>query len=55
MTVLGSYRNSPFVTGNNGGSDNVALKTENFVEMEDKWEELADYPFSNQEYVYIKI
>ena len=41
---LGSYRNSPFVTGS---YETNGLKTEILDYDSEKWEQLADYPFSN--------
>ena len=44
VLALGSYRNSPFVTGH--GSSTNGLKTEMLDYDSEKWEQLADYPFS---------
>ena len=41
---LGSYRNSPFVTGHLSSTN--GLKTEILDYDSQKWEQLADYPFS---------
>ena len=41
---LGFYRNSPFVTGS---YETNGLKTEILNYDSEKWEQLADYPFSN--------
>ena len=47
VLALGSYLNSPFVTGDNNGFNNNGLKTE-ILDLEAKeWVQLADYPFSN--------
>ena len=47
VLALGSYRNSPFVTGDNNGFNSNGLKTE-ILDLEAKeWVQLADYPFSN--------
>ena len=43
--ALGSYRNSPFVTGQNSGSN--GLKTEILNRGSGEWEQAGDYPFSN--------
>ena len=42
---LGSYRNPPFVTGHDSSTN--GLKTEMLDCDSEKWEQLADYPFSN--------
>ena len=42
---LGSYRDSPFVTGQYSSTN--GLKTEILDYDHEKWEQLADYPFSN--------
>ena len=44
VNALGSYKNSPFVTG--GLSSTNGLKTEIFDLMAKKWKQLADYPFT---------
>ena len=44
--ALGSYRNSPFVTGSWGGSG--ILKTEILDYKAQKWTEVKDYPFSSE-------
>ena len=43
VMALGSYRNSPFVTGS---YETNGLKTEILDYDSEKWEQLADYPFS---------
>ena len=49
---LGSYRNSPFVTG--GYSSTYGLKTEILDYEAGQWNIAADYPFSNSDrYVYL--
>ena len=45
VLALGSYRNSPFVTGH--GSSTNGLKTEILNYKSGTWEEAAGYPFSN--------
>ena len=45
VLALGSYRNSPFVTGQNAATD--GLKTEILVYGADEWAETTEYPFSN--------
>ena len=45
VTSLGSYRQSPFVTGND--DEKTGLKTEILDYNNGKWVEAADYPFSN--------
>ena len=45
VMALGSYRNSPFVTGHYSSTN--GLKTEILDYNSQKWEQLADYPFSN--------
>ena len=45
VSVLGSYRNSPFVTGHN--SETNGLKTEILNYGLGDWEQAVDYPFSN--------
>ena len=45
VMALGSYRNSPFVTGHYSSTN--GLKTEILDYDSQKWEQLADYPFSN--------
>ena len=47
VLALGSYRNSPFVTGDNSGFNNNGLKTEILDLKAKEWVQLADYPFSN--------
>ena len=43
--ALGSYKNSPFVTGQNIASN--GLKTEILNLGSGEWEQAGDYPFSN--------
>ena len=43
--ALGSYRNSPFVTGQDSSTN--GLKTEILNYEEQNWQQVADYPFSN--------
>ena len=45
VMALGSYRNSPFVTGH--GSSTNGLKTEILNYKSGTWEEGIEYPFSN--------
>ena len=45
VMALGSYRNSPFVTGH--GSSTNGLKTEILNYKSGTWEEGSEYPFSN--------
>ena len=45
ILALGSYRNSPFVTGQ--ASKTNGLKTEIFDMEANEWVQLDDYPFSN--------
>ena len=45
VLVLGSYRNSPFVTGHNSYTN--GLKTEILDYEAGEWKQTADYPFSN--------
>ena len=45
IDVLGSYRNSPFVTGH--GSSENGLKTEILNYGSGEWEQAGDYPFSS--------
>ena len=49
--ALGSYRNSPFVTGNSPFLDVFiyGLKTEILDYEAGQWKQSADYPFSNGE------
>ena len=42
VLALGSYRNSPFVTGHSSG-----LNTEILDYEAGQWKQAADYPFSN--------
>ena len=44
---LGSYRQSPFITGNDDYYGKTGLKTEILDYNNGKWVEAADYPFSN--------
>ena len=44
VMALGSYRNSPFVTGHYSSTN--GLKTEILDYDSQEWEHLADYPFS---------
>ena len=46
VLALGSYRNSPFVTGDFNGLPN-GLKTEILDYEAGEWKQAADYPFSN--------
>ena len=48
--ALGSYRNSPFVTGHNSATN--GLKTEILNYESKEWEQAGDYPFSNR-YWYV--
>ena len=43
VMAIGSYRNSPFVTGS---YETNGLKTEILDYDSEKWEQLADFPFS---------
>ena len=43
--ALGSYQNSPFVTGHYSSTN--GLKTEILNYDSEEWKQLADYPFSN--------
>ena len=43
--ALGSYRNSPFVTGQNSATN--GLKTEILNYSLGEWVQVDDYPFSN--------
>ena len=43
--ALGSYKNSPFVTGQDSSTN--GLKTEIFDLEAKEWVQFADYPFSN--------
>ena len=43
--ALGSYRNSPFVTGHHSSTN--GLKTEILNYGSKEWEQAGDYPFSN--------
>ena len=43
--ALGSYKNSPFVTGHDSSSN--GLKTEILNLGSGEWEQAGDYPFSN--------
>ena len=45
VLALGSYKNSPFVTGQESSTN--GLKTEIFDFEAKEWSQLADYPFSN--------
>ena len=45
VLALGSYKNSPFVTGHDSGSN--GLKTEILNLGSGEWEQAGDYPFSN--------
>ena len=45
--ALGSYRNSPFVTGQNSLTN--GLKTEILNYGSEEWEPAGDYPFSNRD------
>ena len=51
--ALGSYRNSPFVTGCIYIS-NYGLKTEILDYEAGKWEQVADYPFADKGDTYVK-
>ena len=52
VLALGSYRNSPFVTGHD--SDTNGLKTEILDYEAGEWKQVADYPFSKGvKYVYL--
>ena len=44
---LGSYRQSPFITGNDHYWTETGLKTEILDYDAGKWKEAADYPFSS--------
>ena len=44
---LGSYRQSPFITGNDQYWTETGLKTEILDYDAGKWKEAADYPFSS--------
>ena len=45
--ALGSYRNSPFVTGQQSSTN--GLKTEILNYGSGEWEQAGDYPFSNSD------
>ena len=45
VLALGSYQNSPFVTGHNSNTD--GLKTEILDYEAGEWRQAADFPFSN--------
>ena len=45
--ALGSYRNSPFVTGQDSSTN--GLKTEILNYGAQNWQQVADYPFSNRD------
>ena len=47
VLALGSYRNSPFVTGQNYETN--GLKTEILYYEAGEWRQAADYPFSNKD------
>ena len=47
VLALGSYRNSPFVTGQMSSTN--GLKTELLNHGAGEWEEKPDYPFSSGE------
>ena len=47
VLALGSYRNSPFVTGQYSNTN--GLKTEIFDFEAKEWAQFADYPFSNSD------
>ena len=47
VNALGSYRNSPFVTGSSSSYD--GLKTEILDHSDGQWNQVADYPFTNGE------
>ena len=52
VLALGSYRNSPFVTGHDSATN--GLKTEILDYDAGQWNEEVDYPFSNGDR-YIRI
>ena len=56
--MLGSYRNSPFITGGFGGDDGRAisgLETEILDYASGTWVQAEDYPFSSWDrYVLLK-
>ena len=47
MLALGSYRNSPFVTGHHTKNKLNGLKTEILAYEAGEWNQALDYPFSN--------
>ena len=47
VLALGSYRNSPFVTGQSSSTN--GLKTEILDYEAGEWKGAADYPFSNKD------
>ena len=52
LVSLGSYRKSPFVTGNSNSS--LGLKTEILDYDAGQWNDADDYPFSNGDrYIYM--
>ena len=52
VMALGSYRNSPFVTGHSSSVN--GLKTEILDYEAGEWKQAADYPFSNgNRYVFL--
>ena len=51
--ALGSYRNSPFVTGGNPSATN-GLKTEILNYSLGEWVQADDYPFSNGDRYVLK-
>ena len=50
--ALGSYRNSPFVTGQDSSTN--GLKTEILNYGSGVWEQADDYPFSNGKLIFYR-
>ena len=48
--ALGNYRNSPFVTGDDGSGDGYGLKTEILDYDAGEWNQAEDYPFAGNGY-----
>ena len=53
VLALGSYKNSPFVTGHNSATN--GLKTEILNLGSGEWEQAGDYPFSNGKWYVSKV
>ena len=50
VRALGNYRNSPFVTGDDGSGDSYGLKTEILDYEAGEWNQAEDYPFAGNGY-----